>query len=214
MRIDIAGLVHKRTELVDGKGPWFWLKADGGPDGGAWQGPKEDWEWHHKKHILEYCKEFNVVVQAGGCLGMYPRLLADMFKTVYTFEPDPINFYVLNLNTPYDNIIKTQAAVGAEDGFCSSIHRCATNAGMHQIENNAGVIPIIAIDNLNLPELDLLFLDLEGYEFPALTGAYETVFEFKPTLIMERPNQEVLDMIESMGYKQVAESRYDGVFTC
>ena len=214
MRIDVGGLVYKRNDLVDGKGPWFWLKADGGPDGGAWQGPKEDWEWDHKKNILEHCKNFGVVVQAGGCLGMYPRLLADIFETVYTFEPDPINFYVLGLNTPYDNIIKTQAALGAEDGFCSSIRRCPTNAGMHQIEENAGIIPMIAIDSLSFPKIDLLFLDMEGYEIKALAGAYETIFEHKPTLIIEKPNQDVLDFIEPIGYKLAVQSRYDCVFTC
>jgi FkbM family methyltransferase len=216
MRIDVGGLIYKRSDLVDGQGPWFWLKADGGPDGGAWQGPKEDWEWDHKKNILEHCKKFDTVVQAGGCMGMYPRLLADIFKTVYTFEPEPINFYILNLNTPYDNIIKTQAAVGtASGGFCTPVRRCATNAGMHQIEEGPGTTPIVAIDSLALEDLDLLFFDLEGYEAEALAGAYETIAEHKPVIIMEtKTTQNAIDIIEPMGYRLVVQSRYDGVFTC
>ena len=45
-------LVHIRYETVDGIGPWHWIKEDSG----AWDGPKRDWEDHHKHKYFNHLK--------------------------------------------------------------------------------------------------------------------------------------------------------------
>ena len=55
-------------EAIDGIGPWLWRRSDWG--GYRW--PKEDWP-KHKAAIEEYVPNRNLVIQAGGLQGMYPR---------------------------------------------------------------------------------------------------------------------------------------------
>ena len=106
------GFVQVRDEYVSGVGPWVWARDDVH----GWIGPKMDWEVHHSQNIARYCSTRlgprSVAVQAGGCMGMYPRLLSDMFNAVYTFEPDPLNFHCLVANCQRDNIVKMNAALG------------------------------------------------------------------------------------------------------
>jgi hypothetical protein len=51
-------------------------------------------------------------VQAGACLGIYPKRLAQHFKTTYCFEPSLDLFPLLCANAPEPNILKYQAALG------------------------------------------------------------------------------------------------------
>src|SRR6056300_829158 len=93
----------------------LWITKDGGSDGGAFgseqDGPLFDWIQDHKQ-FMEKVKKFDVVVQAGGCCGMYPRFYKNYFKEVYTFEPDVLNFYCLDENCQGDWYHKYHGALG------------------------------------------------------------------------------------------------------
>ncbi len=45
--------------------------------------------------VYPHVRKFEVAVQAGGNCGLWPRELGQKFETVYTFEPDPVNFRCL-----------------------------------------------------------------------------------------------------------------------
>lgn len=77
-----------RADKIDDISQWYWSTEDKQTYGII----KQEWPIH-KKTIEDHVSNKKVVVQAGGNMGMYPRLLADMFETVYTFEPDPMNFF-------------------------------------------------------------------------------------------------------------------------
>jgi FkbM family methyltransferase len=129
-------------------------------------------------------------VQAGGNLGLYPKRLAQEFKTVYTFEPDPENFARLKLNAPERNIIARQAALGADEQpvAISRVRRdgkhIKTHEGLVHVVG-PGLIPCQRIDGLRLPVCDLIYLDVEGYELRALQGAVSTLARCRPMLALE-----------------------------
>ena len=50
---------------------------------------------------------------------------------------------------------------------------------------NDRVVDVISIDEMNLPRLDFLKLDVEGYEVPALTGAINTIQQYRPWIWVE-----------------------------
>ena len=83
-----------------------------------------------------------------------------------------------------------------------------------KIGEDAGTIPVIAIDTLNLRSCDLIQLDIEGGEYNALLGAVETIKEFKPVICLEWfENQEkLLSILNSLGYKEVADLKSDRIF--
>lgn len=172
---------HIVNELIDGIGPWLWPKED-------WEGfkwPKEDWLNSHKEKWLAAVKNTSICVQAGGLCGMYPRLLSEYFDVVYTFEPEPLNFYCLVENCQKENIVKMQAALGKENKMIGIETSISHNRGMsHVIDGNQ--IPMLTIDSLNLPGCDLIQLDVEGYEADVLVGAAETISKFRPAISVER----------------------------
>jgi FkbM family methyltransferase len=203
--------VHVRDQLIDNTGPWTWVKQDDG----AWTGPKENWEQSHKQAWLSNVKKFDVVVQAGGNCGMYPRLLAQHFKRVYTFEPDPLNFHCLVNNTQLENVIKIQAALGDENRLITVVRGGFSNVGTHTVaENNEAQltwvvpfqsvltnIPCMTLDTLNLDQCDFIQLDVEGYEAKVLRGAKNTIEKFKPAISCENGHVSgVKDFLVSLGY--------------
>lgn len=186
---------------------WYWLKQDTG----AWDGPKMDWENHHVRNIKEVCQSFRTVVQAGGNQGMYPKLLSYLFENVYTFEPDPINYSVLEKNCTENNIHKTQCALGNSNEGVSIQYRVNWNTGMNQVKVG-GDIPQVRLDELDISEVDLLMFDMEGYEINAFNGAEQTIAKWKPVIFCEYPTQNVHMWMESNGYQLSRMSAMDTIF--
>jgi FkbM family methyltransferase len=202
-----TNLIHTLDDKVDNIGPWIWLKTDVG----AWDGPKENWEQSHKKLILEHVPGRKLCIQAGGCLGMYPRLLSDIFHWVYTFEPDQHNFFCLAQNCQKDRIIKFQAALGAEPKRTGLNRLSEKNVGMHTIQDG-DEFPVMTIDSFDYPTVDFIQLDIEGYEVEALNGAMKTIEKYKPVIMVESPRDKIADMLAPFGYKLVARSFSDGFY--
>lgn len=203
----------KENREVEGIKGWWWPDCDQQ----TWDIIKNDWENSHKGTIFylfdKTQRPMNTVIQAGGNCGMYPRLLAGMFKIVYTYEPDPMNFVALVLNCPQSNIIKWQAALGSTSDMISMVHKTFENVGMHQVKiDPAGKIPQIPLDMLQFDELQLLMLDIEEYEINALRGAAQTIKNHQPFILCENPTTTVCDYLTYLGYKQIGSSMHDGVF--
>ena len=74
-------------DLVEIKEGWHWPKDDTG----TWKFLLENFDLPGK--ISSYVDNKKVMVQAGGNCGMYPKQYSKIFDTVYTFEPDWLNFY-------------------------------------------------------------------------------------------------------------------------
>lgn len=138
----------------------------------------------HIDLAVRHCKNRNVVVQAGGNLGLWPKRMSELFGTVYTFEPDPINFLALSLNTAgLGNVIKFQAALGNQRGGIN-LGRAVKNCGAFYVEGK-GSFPTLTIDDLGLTACDLIYLDVEGYERAALLGAWKTIADHSPVIAFE-----------------------------
>lgn len=170
----------------------------------------------------------SVAVQAGGNLGLFAKRLAEDFETVITFEPDPVLYGHLRSNAPEKNITAIAAALGDS---CDSVGLAccrrdnsgrAVHEGLTHI-TGSGDIPQVRLDDMNLQALDLLYLDIEGYEFNALRGAEQTVRKFKPVIGVEingnvsnysYTKEELRGWIESLGYVKVLRHRGDDIYVC
>lgn len=169
--------------------------------------------WPKYKDVFQvHVKEKNVAVQAGGYCGVFPRMLSNMFQRVYTFEPDPINFFCLANNTPSSNVYRYQAALGKEHGLISMDYMCLTNAGMKKVGTAPGVIPTMRVDDLKLERCDLLMLDIEGYEFNAILGAEETIDKYRPVISVEDTNPLIENVLSAYRYQKIAEVYRDTIY--
>ncbi len=160
-------------------------------------------------------RQKRVAVQAGGNLGLFPKRLAEEFDSVLTFEPDARLYDKMKINAWESNIKAYRAAVGCERTpvSISSARRDnsgrATHEGLTHV-SGSGKIPQMMIDDLNLAHCDLLYLDIEGYEYNALRGAWQTIQRCKPVIGVEINRNiefygcsanELRDYICSFGYK-------------
>lgn len=170
----------------------------------------------------EFCKGFGIAVQAGGNCGVWPKFMSIQFERVYTFEPDPENFNCLVANVPEHNVIKMQAALGNERGLIDIVTPEAANCGSKYVKRGA-TVPVIRIDDLALPGLDFLMLDVEGAEVDALKGALETIKKYRPLVVVENKVHSQrfgymigtsITMLEEIGYKVVMRLHADVVMSC
>ena len=174
------------------------------------------------ERVYPYVKEFNTVVQAGGNCGVWPNVLSGKFKSVYTFEPDAMNFRCLNVNCQSDNVIKFQAVLG-DKAHLVSLETEKQNVGAHFVKGE-GIIPTMRIDDLGLASCDLIYLDIEGMELFALMGSIETIKKFHPVIGIEDKSiccdrfgvevGQTEKWLEQFGYKVVARYARDVLLAC
>lgn len=182
---------------------------------------------HHAEDMrvaLRYTKGRRAVVQAGGHCGTWPLWLAKHFERVYTFEPVPANWECLQANCAKQidkaTIIPTHACLG-EKPTSIRMAMSGNNTGGHKGTQDAGSTAVVTIDGLQLAECDLIVLDIEGMELPALKGAARTLGEFRPTLMLEDRGhgdrhgwggrEELFAWLGERGYRKVASVAKDVV---
>lgn len=197
-------------DSVEIRNGWYWPKTD-----------TNCWAYMQAfpdlpELVCQYVSKKNrkTVIQAGGNAGFYPKQYALTFDAVYTFEPDWLNFYCLNLNVPEENVIKTQGCLGNENRLVS-LKIKEKNRGKNFI-NGSGKIPTYRIDDLALESCNLIQLDIEGFEYYALLGAVDTINAYKPVIVLEiwdqlndrfeqNINQKTFDLLDSLGYRHEAD---------
>lgn len=150
---------------------------------------------------LPHIKQWRHVVQAGGNLGIWPRMLAEVyqFEHTTTFEPDEVNFRCLVENTRNYGVRAKKYALGASKQRVGWSRASEHKPGWHKIAPQgcrkkylSGEVPVIALDDYFSPEIgydevpvDFLALDIEGYELEALKGAERTITRHRPVILFE-----------------------------
>jgi FkbM family methyltransferase len=134
-------------------------------------------------------RQLRSAVQAGGHIGTWPISMAGFFRQVYTFEPDCENFCALVLNAQALDagcrLYPMRALLGCARGPGQLIVS-EKSTGQHRVKAGAiGPIPTIRIDDLALPDCDLIQLDVEGCELHALQGAKATLERCRPIVVAE-----------------------------
>lgn len=182
--------------------------------------------------LLSYVANKGVCVQAGGNSGFYVQKYAREFERVYTFEPEPINFFCLTANTiNYPNVVKFQACVGDTNKLVAIEHNSEDFGGIHVFEKphqfsheqelKPTMTPVMRIDDLALDACDLIQLDTEGYEYYALLGALETIAKYKPIVCIEDswsekyysiPFEQTEKILLDLGYELIDSVASDRVY--
>ena len=145
-----------------------------------------------------------VAVDVGAHVGLLTRKLAEMFERVISFEPDPRNFECLEANTrKFKNVTLYNKALGEQPGLVSMDRQDLANTGNRQVVEG-GKIERVTLDSLRLEELDLLKIDVQGYECYVLEGATKTLRYCRPTVILEVEKEGALPLSYEKTAKQGA----------
>src|SRR5690242_12886739 len=91
----------------------------------------------YARAMVPYCKKTDLIIQAGGCIGLYPLEQARVFKHVLTFEAEPENFACLVKNTKdRHNVFARHAALTSVVG---PVHLKRKKYATHQVTNDGEV---------------------------------------------------------------------------
>jgi FkbM family methyltransferase len=153
------------------------IKKGGGP---TYQEPV-------RKLSIEMTKSRGLAVDIGANVGLWSRDMCAGFAQVIAFEPVAEFRDCLIKNVPASNLEIMACALGAEDTMVNMIIT-AENTGHTHVDTQSlgsGAIPMHRLDNLNLPKIDYIKIDCEGYENTILQGAKETILRDRPIMVVE-----------------------------
>lgn len=163
---------------------------------------------------IKHCRKTALAVQAGGNVGMWPLRLAKTFSVVHTFEPVP-HIYGALCNNIVTGIVPHNELLGATVG--EEVPFRYHPGGTSRVDPEGKErLTTTTIDALKLPCCDALFLDVEGFELHALTGAMETIKAFRPVITVEIWDVNVKKYREwfaSIDYQLMQKTHGDYIFT-
>lgn len=146
-----------------------------------------------------------VIVDGGTNAGFFTIPVAQRTQgrgtRIISFEPQRQLFQAvggsLALNG-YDHVFLHNCGLGSMPGIAelpAIDYGVAQDFGTVQLSNDATVeedgwmnnrvVDVTSIDAMDLPRLDFFKLDVEGYEVPALVGAYKTIQQHRPWIWVE-----------------------------
>jgi FkbM family methyltransferase len=151
------------------------------------------------KELVNLSKNKNYILDAGANIGYTGLLMAyanNFRSSVYLFEPDPVNYKKLLRNLKLNhtnNIFPMNLGFGRVDSREKLAISQNGNLGENFINteatDNFNWIEMTSIDKFcssnNLNKIDLIKIDVEGYERNVLVGAEKTIARDKPSIYIE-----------------------------
>lgn len=150
-------------------------------------------------------------VDVGAHVGNHALYFAHMLglRTI-AFEPNPTTYGYLVANLASNGLGETcrtcNAAVGSASGQVRPLDASDRNSGMATVEADpAGAIAMVTLDDqvLGEPRIDVIKIDVEGWELDVLRGAERVLRQHQPILyieIMQPRFREVESHLRERGY--------------
>ncbi len=137
-----------------------------------------------------------VAVDAGANKGVYVYHLSRLYRQVHAFEPLPVLAACLKRAVPKNARVQSVALsdrVGTAElklprGFneLGSLEAHTSETWTTTAEPlESHIVALITLDSLELKDVDLLKVDVEGHELAVLRGASDTIQRCKPTVLVE-----------------------------
>ena len=179
------------------------------------------WEYHLYYFYSQFIKPDFIIVDGGANIGFHSvqfAKLANEGKT-YCFEPQSLIFNVLSTNILFNGLtdIIEQHKLGLgdkkEDLKMTPLEKqifnpnCINWGGRGLTDSKEGEekVQTVTLDSFNLPRLDFIKLDVQGFEYKAFIGGEKTIKKHLPIIFLENyPNKEedqkTLQLLKDWGY--------------
>lgn len=139
---------------------------------------------------VKQCRQRRAAVDVGAHVGLFSYWMVRDFDQVTAFEPIAAHRDCWRANVPareQDELLPF--ALGAGLGWVALETPSGSSGGSHIV--GAGDIPMQTLDSRGLPVIDLLKIDVEGYELDVLRGAGETLTRCRPVVCVEQRERTV-----------------------
>jgi FkbM family methyltransferase len=173
-------------------------------------------EWSQRScgQLVQFLAPDDTVCDVGANIGTLTLMFARHVPqgAVYAFEPVRAFYQLLVTNVALNeltNAVPFHAAVGATSGRIRVPRvdlATPANLGAVALENftDGEEVPLIRLDDLELPRCGLLKIDVEGMELDVLRGAARMVERCRPLIFAENERSDrsgpLLDLLIDLGY--------------
>ena len=170
--------------------------------------------------FIKYCesqtKKMKTVIDVGAWCGTWAKAIEPFAEKVIAFEPDKTHFECLQRNCTI-NCTPRMEAVGAQ---LQEVSLTEDNFTQAKRVDEKGNIRMITLDHMAYEDVDMIKIDVEGYEMEVLKGATKTLESVKYLMIELNNNTkkygsnnvEVEKHISSLGFKVLMDHWPDKVF--
>ncbi len=173
---------------------------------------------------LQHTKSKRVALDIGANVGLWSRDLVKHFDQVIAFEPVAMFRECLVRNVTSANLTVESVALGDRQGLIKMVIT-EGNTGHTHVDPNAigGDTEIKRLDSLNLPVVDYIKIDCEGFEYRVLQGAEQTIKRCRPVIVIEQKPHEMyskdygqyaaIGLLEAWGMVKVDQVKDDWIMS-
>ena len=147
---------------------------------------------------MKLCEKSEIIIDIGASTGIY-SLIAKTINPksmVYSFEPNPIFFPMLQKNILLNNfdILPYKKAISNRDGTVIIDDYCLGTS--LSLTSEALTLDTFIKQN-SITKIDLMKIDVETHEPQVLEGFLNYLSQFKPTIIIEVLNDDIAKKINN-----------------
>jgi FkbM family methyltransferase len=183
------------------------------------------YQWRARDAAVAACEQKRICIDIGANVGLWSCDLVKHFDQVIAFEPVQEFIDCFEKNVVATNYTMHRMALGRTESFIN-MNIVQGNTGHSHINKESfgqGSIPLKTLDSFNFTNVDMIKIDVEGFEEEILAGAMETIKLNKPILVIEQQKHEYQDdmidtpaikILQSWGYNVVTQINKDWVLKC
>ena len=180
------------------------------------------YQYHKYALALTQCARRQVAVDIGAHVGLWSYWMARDFETLHAFEPKAEHRACWRQNVrARPGVMLHPVALGAEARRVGLQTGTVASSGNTWVRLDGSDVEMRTLDSFQLPDVDFIKIDCEGYEYAVLTGACETLARCHPAIIVEqkigggqrygRGDQDAVALLLEMGAEEICNLGWDFV---
>ena len=182
-----------------------------------------EYQKHQRDTILKFINRTGNAIDIGAHVGFWLKDMCNHFDYVYAFEPIEEVRHCLSRNVTAMNYKTYSFGLGAKNDVINVNYNPTETGNTHASKDGNQTITIRKLDDMNLPKIDYIKVDTEGFEIEVLKGGENMIKEYKPFVhveVKERilqkqgiSSDDVEDYLTSINYKEVMRVNSERVYS-
>ena len=169
--------------------------------------------YQHHKYLAARgcCAQLRGAVDIGAHVGMWSYFMAQDFDSVDAFEPLLVHCQCWIFNVKSPKACLHAYALGDYAGKVRMQRELGHSSGTFVSQRDDGeLVEMRTLDSFELTEIDLIKIDVEGYECAVIEGAVQTLLRERPVIILEQVERHArrygylhtaVERLHSLGYE-------------
>ena len=182
-----------------------------------------EYQKHQRDTILKFINRTGNAIDIGAHVGFWLKDMCNHFDYVYAFEPIEEVRHCLSRNVTAMNYKTYSFGLGAKNDVINVNYNPTETGNTHASKDGNQTITIRKLDDMNLPKIDYIKVDTEGFEIEVLKGGENMIKEYKPFVHVEVKvrilqkqgisSNDVEDYLTSINYKEVMRVNSERVYS-